>query len=60
MAIVADELIAFWDGESHGTKHMINEMLKLGKNIKIFDYLGSSINMKQVEYTHIVTEESNE
>ncbi len=43
MAIVADELIAFWDGESHGTKHMINEMISQNKPVKIFDYLGNSI-----------------
>ena len=33
MAEYADALIAFWDGESKGTKHMIN--LAKEKNIKI-------------------------
>ena len=32
MAEIADALIAFWDGKSHGTKHMIEIM----ENIKLF------------------------
>ncbi len=33
MAEYADMLIAFWDGESRGTKHMIHRMLQLGKSV---------------------------
>lgn len=35
MAEYADELIAFWDTKSGGTKHMINEMDKRNKPIII-------------------------
>lgn len=35
MAAVADALVAFWDGQSRGTQHMINTMYKLGKIVKI-------------------------
>ena len=37
MANYADGLIAIWDGESRGTKHMIEEMKK--RNKKIYVYL---------------------
>ena len=38
MAKVADALIAFWDGKSAGTKHMIETMKKLGKQVRIVKY----------------------
>jgi hypothetical protein len=38
MAEVADALIAFWDGESKGTKHMIDIMNGLKKDVRIFRY----------------------
>lgn len=38
MAHIADGLVAFWDGESKGTKHMIEYMQKLGKKVKIVKY----------------------
>lgn len=38
MAEVADFGVAFWDGESRGTKNMIEEMRKLGKPVKIVRY----------------------
>ena len=38
MAKVADALIAFWDGKSKGTKHMIDTMKKLGKPVRIVMY----------------------
>ena len=36
MANYADSLIAFWDGKSKGTKHMID--LAKGSNLKIYIY----------------------
>lgn len=36
MADYAEALIAVWDGESHGTKHMIDQMRKRGKPYKIY------------------------
>lgn len=36
MAEFADALIAFWDGESRGTQHMINEMNKRGKKVYVY------------------------
>ena len=38
MAEVADALIAFWDGESHGTKHMIEIMENKGLFVKVVNY----------------------
>ena len=38
MAEVADKLVAFWDGQSRGTKHMIDLMKKLGKPVVIIKY----------------------
>jgi hypothetical protein len=35
MAAYADGLIAFWDGESRGTKHMIDTMRKLKKPVVV-------------------------
>ncbi len=36
MAIYADALIAFWDGESKGTKNMIDLATQAGLKVKIF------------------------
>ncbi len=38
MANFADALVAFWDGKSRGTKHMIETMQKLGKPVQIEMY----------------------
>lgn len=38
MAEFADALVAFWDGQSKGTAHMINTMKKLNKPVHIFRY----------------------
>ena len=37
MAKCSDELIAFWDGESRGTRHMINFARKRGLDISVFN-----------------------
>ena len=37
MAKYSDYLIAFWDGKSRGTKHMINTAKKHGINIRIIN-----------------------
>lgn len=39
MAEVADGLIAFWDGKSHGTKHMIDIAEEKGINTRVVKYL---------------------
>jgi hypothetical protein len=36
MGMYADALIAFWDGESKGTQHMINYMQSLEKPVYVF------------------------
>lgn len=41
MARVADKLIAFWDGKSKGTQHMINIMNGLGKPVHVVRYRGA-------------------
>ena len=35
MAVNADALVAFWDGQSRGTKHMIDTAKSKGLNVKI-------------------------
>lgn len=39
MAQVSDCLVAFWDGESRGTKNMIKNMKKLKKPVLIYNYI---------------------
>ena len=38
MAECADALIAFWDGESRGTKHMIDTAKQRGLKVRVFKY----------------------
>lgn len=38
MAQLADALVAFWDGKSRGTAHMIQTMNKLNKPVHVFQY----------------------
>jgi hypothetical protein len=38
MAENSDSLIAFWDGKSRGTKHMINTATKLGLKVRVVSY----------------------
>jgi hypothetical protein len=38
MAEVADALIAFWYGKSHGTKHMIDIMNEKNLQVKVVEY----------------------
>ena len=40
MARISDELAAFWNGRSRGTRHMIRQMRLLGKPVAVFDYQG--------------------
>ena len=39
MAEYADGLIAFWDGKSRGTKHMIDIANKMGLKVRVIRYL---------------------
>jgi len=39
MAEYADGLIAFWDGKSKGTKHMIDIANKMGLKVRVIRYL---------------------
>ena len=38
MAEYSDSLIAFWDGKSKGTKHMIDIARKLNLNVRVISY----------------------
>lgn len=38
MADFSDGLVAFWDGQSRGTKHMIETMKAQGKWVKVVGY----------------------
>lgn len=37
MAAIGDILLAFWDGKSKGTKHMIDSMQRKNKKVWIFE-----------------------
>ena len=43
MAQNADMLIAFWDGSSSGTKHMITTARKHNLNVLVFNYEGTPL-----------------
>lgn len=38
MAQYADALVAFWDGKSRGTKHMIDMANQYGLKVRVFPY----------------------
>lgn len=38
MAQFSDGLLAFWDGKSRGTRHMINLMKRIGKPVHVEQY----------------------
>ena len=38
MADYADSLLAFWDGQSRGTKNMMEQMFKRGKAYQVVDF----------------------
>ena len=38
MGTFADGLLAFWDGQSSGTKHMIDYMLSINKPVHVINY----------------------
>ena len=38
MAAEAEALVAFWNGKSKGTKHMIDTMIRLNKPVRIVYY----------------------
>ena len=40
MEKIADGLVAFWDGKSKGTKHMIDTMTAKGKQVRIVLFKG--------------------
>lgn len=39
----ADALVAFWDGQSRGTKHMIDIAHEMGLIVKVYDYEGRKL-----------------
>lgn len=45
MGDYADYLVAFWDGESRGTKDMIDYMKRLGKKGTVVTYVRRSVNV---------------
>lgn len=44
MSEYGDALIAFWNGKSPGTKHMIQTMKRCGKPYFVYNYDGNRIN----------------
>lgn len=44
MAERADALVAFWDGSSKGTKHMIDTAYKYGLKVRVVRYKQEGIN----------------
>lgn len=47
MAEYADALIAIWDGESRGTKHMIDEATKHGLQVFVYTADGAALMARQ-------------
>lgn len=47
MAKFSDVLVAFWDGESKGTKHMISLAIKYRLKVKIIDINGDVIKINK-------------
>jgi hypothetical protein len=43
MSMFADVLVAFWDGQSRGTKHMIDTMQKAGKQAKVIHFCSQPV-----------------
>lgn len=43
MAEYADVLIAFWDGESRGTRHMIQTALAAGLEVHVYRYINEAL-----------------
>jgi len=41
IAEACDEMVAFWDGKSGGTKHAIKEARRLGKHVKVIQCVES-------------------
>ena len=50
MGDYADCAIIFWDGQSHGTKHMIETMKRLKKPYCIYNYDGNLIERRGMYY----------
>ena len=47
MAENADALVAFWDGQSRGTKHMIETAQRMGLDVRVKKYHRSILNAEQ-------------
>ncbi len=47
MASYCDEVLAFWDGKSKGTGHMIDLALKAGKPVQIMDPSGKWVTLDE-------------
>lgn len=50
MADFADGLVAFWDGVSKGTKHMIQTAISKNLKIKIIDQYGQYIKLDREDF----------
>lgn len=69
MANSADALIAFWDGQSHGTKHMIDTALRNGLAVRTVLYHNNRMNSMNIkesdqrnlsEIDYLIDEDNNE
>lgn len=49
MVAIADALVAFWDGASHGTLDTIRKMQAAGKPVAVYDYAGKARNTKKCQ-----------
>lgn len=45
MAKASDLVVAFWDGQSPGTRHMIHACRHFGKMIMVYDFEGNHIDV---------------
>ena len=50
MARVATHLVAFWDGDSRGTRHMIDLAVKHNLEVRVFSFAG---NILEIHHSNI-------
>lgn len=43
IVMVADDVVAFWDGQSRGTEHTIKTAIEMGKHVAIFGITGELV-----------------
>lgn len=53
IAEACDCLIAFWDGQSKGTKYTIGYAVQMGKPVKVWNHITNEITFENAIWPHI-------